>query len=152
MQVTYARRLWLVSLAGWMGWAAGFLASVPAMLVIGWRDSEHDPNIFAATIGSGLLVWACWTLVLGVAVWLLFAVPSALLLSPGFLIRHRLRVLLATALLTVLLLSLKLMPFQDYAASRTPLRFVLYMPYGAFALFFAVVTAWWYLRGLSRTN
>jgi hypothetical protein len=134
-----------------MGWLAGFLASAPAMMVTGWRDSERDPRVFATIIGFGLLAWGAWTLLLALGAWLLFALPAALFIPPAFLVRHRRAVLWITILATVAAVAQKMRSFQDLAASHVALRFVLYMPYGAFACFFAVITAWWYIRGLRRT-
>jgi hypothetical protein len=73
----------------------------------------------------------------------------ALLVSPVFLATHRRAALIFTTLFTLAVVAFKLYSFQDISASHLALRFVLYMPYGAFALLFAVATAWWYLRNLS---
>jgi hypothetical protein len=146
--MTHMARLSRAAWSGLVGWLAGLLASAPAMMVIGWRDSEHDPKIFFATLGFGLLAWAGWTLLLVAASWLLFVLPIALLVPPAFLLRHRARVLLLTTFLALVVVFTKMYVYQDAAASRVILRFVLYMPYGALAVFFAVTTAWWYIRGL----
>ena len=149
--IGYGGRLRQALAAGLMGWIAGFLASSPAMMIVGWRDSEHDPGTFFTTIGFGLLAWAAWTVLLGIGAWLLFALPSALLFPPSFLVRHRHLVLAATAIVCFAAVIEKMRVFQDYAASHVVMRFTLYLPYGLFAVFFAVITAWWYIRSLRLT-
>jgi hypothetical protein len=143
--IGYLTRVKLVAYGGLAGWFAGFLAGVPAEVLIGLRDTRGDPR-FLAEIVMGLAVWAVWTMLLALGAWLIFAVPCVLVFPPALLVRFRTRVLLLTALLALVLAFTKLYPFRDHAASKLALSFVLYMPYGCFAVFFAVVTAWLYLR------
>lgn len=144
--ITYFTRLKLVALGGLAGWFAGFLAALPAETLIGIRDTQGEPRLLAETMMMGLAVWGVWTLLLALAAWLIFAVPFVLILPPAMLVRFQRRVLLLTAVLSILLVLSRLYSFRDHAASQLALRFFLYMPYGCFAVFFAVVTAWLYLH------
>lgn len=146
MVITYARRLEYIAIGGIAGWVAGFIAALPAEIFIGLRDAGSEPKLLAATMYMGLGVWAVWTLLLAFAAWLIFAVPCALLADPEWLIRFRTRVLIATSLLALVTVVLKLWSFQDSAASTHFLRFTLDAPYGCFAVAFSVVTAWLYIR------
>jgi hypothetical protein len=146
MKISRARRLEYIAIGGLAGWVAGFIAALPAEIFIGLRDAGSEPKLLAATLYMGLGVWAIWTLLLAFAAWLIFAVPCALLADPEWLVRFRTRLLIATGLLALLTVVLKLWSYQDHAASTHVLRFTLYVPYGCFAVVFSVVTAWLYIR------
>ena len=149
LQIGFGRRIRLAAVAGLAGWFAGFVASLPAQILVGWRDTAGVLHPFAITLLEGLTVWAGWTLLLTALAWCLVVVPCVLVLPPGLLIRFRLRVMLAALLLAILLVFWRMYWFQDHGASRPALRFILYMPYGALALGFAVVTAGWYTRSVA---
>ena len=146
MMIGYARRIEYIAIGGVAGWAAGFVAAIPAEVFIGLRDAGSEPRLLAATLSMGLGVWAVWTLLLAFAAWLIFAVPCVLIADPAWLIRFRARLLLAIGAVSLLAVILKLWSFQDHAASTPALRFILYVPYGCFAVVYAVVTAWIYIR------
>ena len=139
-------RLLLALRSGLYGWCAGLLASMPAELLVGWRDSQGDWRLFFAQTTAGLVAWSLWTLMLGAASWLIFAVPCVLLIPPKWLVRHRWWVLVITVVLSVRIVFMNLDPFQNFRRSRIPAHFALYMPYTSFASFFGIVTAWWYLH------
>ncbi len=148
--IGYLTRVKLVAFGGLAGWCAGYLAALPAEILIGLRDTHGEPQLLAQTMMLGLAVWGVWTLVLALGAWLIFAVPCVLIFQPAMLVRSRRLVLSLTALLAVVLAFLYLYPFRDHAASHLALSFFLYMPYGCFAVFFAIVTAWIYLRLVRR--
>jgi hypothetical protein len=149
--IGYLTRLKLIAYSGLAGWVAGFLVVSPLELLIGLRDSQGEPRLFTQTLMMGLAVWGVWTLVLAFAAWLMIAGPCVLIFQPAMLIRFRSRVLLLTALLSVVASFVKLIPFRDQATSKVILRFELFFQYGSFALSFAVVTAWLYLRLARRS-
>ena len=148
--IGYATRVKFIAIGGLAGWVAGFIAALPAEVFIGMRDAGGEPKLLAATLSMGLGVWAIWTLLLAVAAWLIFAVPCAMMASPEWLVRFRVRVLFGVGAVALLTVLIKLWSFQDRAASTATLRFILYVPYGCFAVVFSVVTAWLYVRLVRR--
>jgi hypothetical protein len=144
--IGYGTRVRFMAIGGLAGWLAGFIAALPAEIFIGMRDAGGEPKLLAATLSMGLGVWAIWTLLLAVAAWLIFAVPCALMASPEWMVRFRVRLLIGVGLVALLTVFIKLWSFQDRAASTAALRFILYVPYGCFAVVFSVVTAWLYMR------
>ena len=149
LQIGFSRKIRLAAAAGLAGWFAGYLLSMPAQVLVGWRDTAGALRPFALTLTEGLTVWAGWTLLLTGAAWCLIVVPCVLLLPPRLLIRFRLRVVLAAFLTAIVLVLWRMYWFRDPGASRLAFRFILYMPYGALALGFAVVTASWYIRSVA---
>ena len=147
-QVGFGRRIRLAAVAGLAGWIAGFVASMPSQILVGWRDTAGALHPFAITLMEGLTVWAGWTLVLTASAWCLVVVPCALLLPPTLLVRFRWQVMMSAMVVAIVLILWRMYWFQDHGASRLSLRFILYMPYGALALGFAVVTTSWYLRSI----
>lgn len=123
---------------------------MPGQVLVGWRDTAGALQPLAVTLVEGLTVWAAWTLLLATAAWCLMVVPCVLLLPPALLLRYRWHVVLAALALAIGVVLWRMYWYQDYGASRLALRFILYMPYGALALGFAVVTASWYIRSLAR--
>ena len=152
LRVGFASRIRLAAAAGLAGWVTGFAVSMPAQILVGWRDTAGALQPFAITLLEGSAVWAAWTLLLTTGAWCLMVLPCVLLMPPSLLIRFRWHVVMLALVLAVGLVLWRMYWFQDHGASRPALRFILYMPYGSLALGFAVVTASWYIRGLTRVN
>jgi hypothetical protein len=148
--VGYLKRLKLVAFGGLAGWLAGILVSLPAEILIGIRDVEGQPRLMAASLTMGIAVWIVWTLALAAAAWLIIAVPSVLIFTPGWLVRFRSRVLWFTAGSALCVCFIELFPFRDYATAKLDYSLQMFSQYGAFAIAFSVITAWLYIRLVQR--
>jgi hypothetical protein len=144
--VRYLTRLKLVAYGGLAGWFAGWLASLPAEILIGIRDAEGQPKLMAANMTMGIAVWTVWTFYLAAAAWLVIAVPCVVVLSPAWLVRLRTRILWLTAFAALAVCFIKLFPFRDYATAKLAYTFQMFSQYGVFAMAFSVITAWLYIR------
>jgi hypothetical protein len=141
-------RLGYAALSGLAGWALAQIATLPSNLLTALRDSE--PHRVGQTLMLGALVWACWTLILALVAWLLIAAPLVLAVRPDLLVRLR-RYIVWGALLAASGATLsKIRSFHDPAASTAFLRFFEVVPYGTFAVVYAVGTASVYIALAKR--
>jgi hypothetical protein len=81
-------RLHLGVLAAGAAWLCGWLASFPFELPLAWRYVDAHAARLPGALAEGLLVWAGFSLILGVAGLLPLLLPL-LLVSPGWIVRLR---------------------------------------------------------------
>ncbi len=140
------RRVRYAALSGLSGWLAGQIACLPINLIIAVRDTEGQPKLFVQTLFYGLLAWGGWTLLLALAAWVLVVLPLVMTMRPCLLVRLRLRFAHRGHVW-----GRFRWPACAQRCSATPppcpssTRFAQFIPYGAFALSFTLVTAWMYI-------
>jgi hypothetical protein len=139
------RRVGYAALSGFTGWLAGQLACLPVNLIIAVRDSEGQPKLFVQTLFYGLLAWGAWTLLLGAAAWMLVVLPLVMTIRPCLLVRLRFAISIAAAIGALSLAATRPAMFRDISAITLFHKFALFIPYGAFAVSFTLVTAWMYI-------
>ena len=147
-ELGWRRRLGYAAVSGLTGWALAQIATLPSNLLTAMRDSE--PHRMGQTLMLGTLVWACWTLILALVAWLLIAAPLVLAVRPSLLVRLRRYILGGASLAAVGATLSKIRSFHDPAASTAFLRFFEIVPYGTFAVVYAVGTASVYIALAKR--
>lgn len=139
------RRAGYAALSGLAGWLAGQLACLPVNLITAVRNSDGHPTVFVQTLLYGLLVWGVWTLLLATAAWVLVVLPLVMTIRPCLLVRLRFVVPVVAAAAAVALAATRPAMFRDAAAISFWHKFAQFIPYGAFAVSFTLVTAWMYI-------
>ena len=139
------RRVGYAALSGLTGWLVGQAACLPINLLIAVRDTEGQAKLFVQTLFYGLLVWGGWTMLLATAAWVLVVLPLVMTLRPCLLVRLRFAISIGAAIVALSLASLRPTMFRDTSAITLLHRFALFLPYGAFAVSFTLVTAWMYI-------
>ena len=140
------RRAGYAALSGLAGWLVGQVACLPVNLIIAVRDTEGQTKLFVQTLLYGMLAWGAWTLLLGTAAWVLVVLPLVMTIRPCLLVRLRFATSIVAALAALSLAATRPAMFRDTSAISFFHKFALFIPYGAFAVSFTLVTAWMYIR------
>ena len=89
MPYGWRSRLRDAALAGLAGWIAGFIVTIPFEVAQAMRYASGYPHHLLKILAEGFLVWAVFTLFMGLVGWLPLAVPVALLVPPRWIVRWR---------------------------------------------------------------
>jgi hypothetical protein len=133
------------ALSGVSGWLAGQIVCLPVNLIIAVRDTEGQPTLFVQTLFYGLLAWAGWTLLLALAAWVLVVLPLVITMRPCLVVRLRLILPIVASLGALSLAGMRPAMFHDASAVSFFHKFAQFIPYGAFAVSFTLVTTWMYI-------
>lgn len=144
------RRVRYAALSGISGWLAGQITCLPINLIIAVRDTEGQPTLFVQTLFYGLLAWGGWTLLLALAAWLLVVLPLVMTMRPCLVVRLRLILPIVASLGALSLAGMRPAMFHDASAVSFFHKFAQFIPYGAFALSFTLVTTWMYILLIKR--
>jgi hypothetical protein len=139
------RRAGYAALSGLAGWLAGQIVCLPVNLITAARDTEGQTTLFVQTLFYGLLVWGAWTLLLATAAWLLVVLPLVMTMRPCLLVRLRMVVPFVATVGALSLAATRPALFHDRSAISFFHKFAQFVPYGAFAASFTLVTAWMYI-------
>jgi hypothetical protein len=154
--ITRWRRAGFAALSGLSGWLVGQIVCLPVNLIIAVRDSEGQAKLFVQTLLYGLLAWGAWTMLLATTAWMLVVLPVVMTVRPCLLVRWRFVVPIAATVGGLSLVGAQPAAFRDSSAISFLHKYVQVIPYGAFALSFALVTAWMYIllckRRLDRAD
>lgn len=145
MQFGYGRRIGYLALSGCAGWFASQIATLPSHLLTAVRLSEGEQRLFLQSIGLGLLAWGGWTMVLAFAGALFVALPLVLAVHPERMVRYRKSIFCVAAVAAIAISYWELRDFRDPTVATRFRRWFEVLPYGVFAVVFAVVTAWTYI-------
>lgn len=144
------RRAGYAALSGISGWLVSQIACLPVNVIVAVRDTEGQPKLFVETLFYGLLAWGLWTLILAGVAWLLVVLPLVITIRPCLLVRSRWVVAIVATLGALSLAATRPTLFHDTSAVTFWHKFAQVIPYGMFAIFFTLVTAWMYIRLAKR--
>jgi hypothetical protein len=139
------RRAGFAALSGLSGWLVGQIVCLPVNLIIAVRDSEGQAKLFVQTLLYGLLAWGTWTMLLATTAWMLVVLPLVLTVRPCLLVRWRFAVPIVAMVAGLSLLGMRPTAFHDSSAISFLHKYAQVIPYGAFAVSFALVMAWMYI-------
>jgi len=131
--------------AGGLGWLAGWLISFPFELSLAWRYVDGDARRLPLAVGEGLVVWAGFSLFMGIAGFVPMILPCLLLTPPGWIVRWR-GLLIPAAALTGFLAIDERMGFLHPYQLRHPaaIRHFFFSAPNFFVISFALVVVWLY--------
>lgn len=139
------RRAGFAALSGLSGWLVGQMVCLPVNLIIAVRDSEGQAKLFVQTLFYGLVAWGVWTMLLATTAWMLVVLPLVLTVRPCLLVRWRFAVPIVAVVAGLSLLGMRPTAFHDDSAIFFLHKYAQVIPYGAFAVSFALVMAWMYI-------
>jgi hypothetical protein len=139
------RRAGFAALSGLSGWLVGQMVCLPVNLIIAVRDSEGQAKLFVQTLLYGLLAWGTWTMLLATTAWMLVVLPLVMTVRPCLLVRWRFAVPIVAVVAGLSLLGTQPTAFHDDSAISFLHKYAQVIPYGAFAVSFALVMAWMYI-------
>jgi hypothetical protein len=131
-----------------MGWAAGFAVTSPVQIVEVLRNSGSNLPLMLSALGYGLAVWLLITLTGVAAIWVGLVSPVALFVPSRWLLRHRVLVITVCVCLGVLAVSYMVHVWTHFYHDGVGL--MNFWIYAGFVAAFSGVTAYSYLRFLSR--
>jgi hypothetical protein len=133
-------RLQYAAAAGFTGWIAGFLLTIPFELSLARRYLEGQSHGVAFTLAEGLTVWACFTFFMAAAAWVPLVMPFALLVPPGWAVRWRGMLVGAAAAAAILAMGKRLNLFvRDHFVDLPTIEYTFFTSQIVFAFVFAVV-------------
>jgi hypothetical protein len=95
-------RLQYAIVSGGLGWLVGWLVSFPFDIPLAWRYVDGDARRLPHALAEGLVVWAAFTLFMGVAGFLPLMLPGFLLIPPRWIVRWRGLLIVAAPLAALL--------------------------------------------------
>ena len=134
--------------ATFLGWIAGFVVTSPVQIIEVLRNSGSSAPLLLSALGYGFAVWLLITLAGSIAVWLGLISPIALFVSPQWLLRHRAAVIATAVCLGLLVVSYLVHVWTHFYHDGVGL--MSFWIYACFVVAFSGVTAYSYLRFLSR--
>ena len=146
--MTRSRRWRKAILATLLGWAAGFVATSPFQIVEVLRNSGPNFPLLVSALGYGFAVWLLITFAGVAIIWICAVLPIALFVPAHWLLEHRAWVIIASMGLSLLLVGYKVHVWTHFYHDGVGL--MNFWIYACFAVVFSGVTAYCYLRFLSR--
>jgi hypothetical protein len=142
---SFLTRLRCAGLAGGAAWLAGWLVGFPFELPLAWRYVDGHPARLPSTLAQGLVVWAGFSLLMGM-VYFVPMLVGLLLVSPGWIVRWRWVLIPTAPLLTMLAIDYR-MGFLNMYHLRHPegLHAFFFTAPNFFVITFALVMVWVYV-------
>ena len=145
MTVGWRRRLKDAMVAGGVAWLVSWLVSFPFELSLAWRYVDSDPRRLPHAVGEGLVVWAGFSLFMGLAGFVPVILPSFLLLSPRWIVRWRALLIPAAAVAGFLAINYRMgLLHHYYLRHPAAIRAFFFSATNFFVISFAPVVVWVY--------
>ena len=126
--------------AGLAGWIAGIMLTIPFEVGVAWRYVNGHTRELPLVLMKGMGVWSCFTLVMAGMAWLPLAVPVALLVPPGWIVRWRRILVPASGVAAIYAIGTRLLLFRaDNFTSFDAAYRVFWTSPNVFAVVFACV-------------
>ena len=136
------------------GWAVAMVVTLPLALLKVWTEWVGTNSLggwrpLLWSLGAGTVIWFVWTLAIVLGAWLLGALPAIALVREDWLLRHKGRVVLVSAVLAELAVLVKFQ-FWRWLLPEYYLDARLFALYSLLLVVFATTTAAVYLQSMGR--
>ena len=139
------------ALAGVAGWLAGWLISFPFEFSLAWRYVDGNVRMLPRTLAEGMVVWAAFSLFMGLAGFIPLLLPLVLLLPPQWIVRGRHVLIPLAPVVGELAIDSRMGLLNAYHLEHTEdLRAFFLTAPNFFVLAFSLVMVWVYVRLAQR--
>ena len=146
--MTRSRRWRKATQATLLGWAAGFIATLPLQIVEGLRNSGLNFRLLIAALGYGFALWLLITFAGAAIVWACAVLPISLFVHEDWLLRHRTGVIVASICAGMAAVGYRVRIWGHF--EHDGIGLMNFWIYACFAVIFAGIAAYYYLRFLAR--